>query len=306
MTNLTASVTFSDDANTNKSLDDSSFDGGVSVTGPEIVSGADYKAYIIEDLKGNVSINSTEELYCSYYNQNGAATSGGFYSGFTSAPETIIESPVLSGEVCLPNVQLRASGLDAYDSYKWFYNDGSGYVDIGVSVNPYLPNAPGSYRVRAEITCDGVTTSVAYSKPAVVSNCPPDFDGDGINDNIDLDLDNDGILNTYESLGDYQLDISDINDPLIINAATISDDANITAGAYTVSTVIATGSSINQISIGELSSTLTGGGNQNIIEWNFIDKVNFKLIHSLNNNHSFLDGESFVISTSSVSQSISF
>ena len=51
MTNLTASVTFSDDANTNKSLDDSSFDGGVSVTGPEIVSGADYKAYIIEDLK---------------------------------------------------------------------------------------------------------------------------------------------------------------------------------------------------------------------------------------------------------------
>ena len=305
VTNLTASVTFSDDANTNKSLDDSSFDGGVSVTGPEIVSGADYKAYIIEDLKGNVSINSTEELYCSYYNQNGAATSGGFYSGFTSAPETIIESPVLSGEVCLPNVQLRASGLDAYDSYKWFYNDGSGYVDIGVSVNPYLPNAPGSYRVRAEITCDGVTTSVAYSKPAVVSNCPPDFDGDGINDNIDLDLDNDGILNTYESLGDYQLDISDINDPLIINAATISDDANITAGAYTVSTVIATGSSINQISIGELSSTLTPGGNQNIIEWNFIDKVNFKLIHSLNNNHSFLDGESFVISTSSVSQSIS-
>ena len=252
VTNQTASVTFSDEANTNRSLDDSSFDGGVSVTGPEIVSGANYKAYIIEDLKGNVSINSTEELYCSYYNQNGAATSGGFYSGFTSAPETIIESPVLSGEVCLPNVQLRASGLDAYDSYKWFYNDGSGYVDLGVSINPYLPNAPGSYRVRAEITCDGVITSVAYSKPAVVSNCPPDFDGDGINDNIDLDLDNDGILNSYESLGDYLLDISDINDPLIINAATVSDDANITAGAYTVSTVIATGSSINQISIGEL------------------------------------------------------
>ena len=300
VTNQTASVTFSDEANTNRSLDDSSFDGGVSVTGPEIVSGANYKAYIIEDLKGNVSINSTEELYCSYYNQNGAATSGGFYSGFTSAPETIIESPVLSGEVCLPNVQLRATGLDVYDSFKWFYNDGSGYVDIGVSINPYLPNAPGSYRIRAEKTCDGVITNVAYSKPAVVSNCPPDFDGDGINDNIDLDLDNDGIFNSFESLGNYQLDISDLNDPLIIQTSTIT-----IGGAYTVSSVIASDSSIIQTGIGEITSYLASGGNQNQIEWNFIHKVNFKLIHSLNKNHSFLNGESFIISTSSVSQSIS-
>ena len=299
VTNQTASVTFSDFDNTNKSLDDSSFLGAVNITGPESVEGVGYKAYIIENLSGNVSINSTEELYCAYYNQSGAATSGGFYSGFISAPETIIESPVLSGEVCLPNVQLRASGLDEYDSYKWFYNDGTGYVDLGISVNPYLPTVPGSYRIRAEKTCDGVT-SVAYSKPAVVSNCPPDYDGDGINDNIDLDLDNDGILNTYESLGDYQLDISDMNNPLIVNTATIT-----TAGAYTVSNVLATESSIDQISVGELRSTLTSGGNQNTIEWNFIDKVNFKLIHSLNFNHAYLDGESFVISTSSVSQSIS-
>ena len=299
VTNQTASVTFSDFDNSNKSLDDSSFSGAVNVTGPETVSGVNYKAYIIQNLSGNVSINSSEELYCAYYNQSGAATSGGFYSGFISAPETVLESPVLSGEICLPNVQLRASGVDAYDSFNWLYDNGSGYVDLGVSNNPYTPTSPGAYQIKAQITCDGVT-SIAYSEPSVVSNCPPDFDGDGINDNIDLDLDNDGIYNTYESLGDYQLDISDLNNPLIVKTASIT-----TAGAYTVSNVLAANSSIVQTAIGEITSSLASGGKQNLMEWNFNDRVNFKLTHSANNIHSFLEGEFFVISTSTPSESIS-
>ena len=48
-----------------------------------------------------------------------------------------------------------------------------------------------------------------------MSNCPDDFDGDGVNDNIDLDIDNDGIFNEYESSGTYNLDVSDLLDPLI-------------------------------------------------------------------------------------------
>lgn len=298
VTNQTASVTFSDSSNTDKSLDDSSFGGGVSVTGPETVSGASYKAYIIEDLSGNVSINSTEELYCAYYNQSGYATSGGFYSGFISPPETVIQAPNLSGEKCLPNVELIASGIDAYDSFKWLYHDGTGYVDLGTSNNPYTPTLPGRYKIEAQINCDGVT-SIAYSEPAVVSNCPPDLDGDSINDNIDLDLDNDGILNTYESLGDYQLDISDLNNPLIVKTATIT-----TAGAYTVSRVVASDSSITQTAIGEITSSLAAGGKQNLMEWNFNDEVNFKLIHNSNTNHSYVADEFFVISTNSPSESI--
>ena len=298
VTNQTASVTFSDASNTNKSLDDLIFDGGVSVT-VHSVSGASYKAYIIQDLSGNVSINSTEELYCAYYNQSGAATSGGFYSGFISAPETVLESPVLSGEICLPNVQLRISGIDAYDSFKWLFDNGTGYIDLGVSTNPYIPNNPGSYKVEAQITCDGVTT-IAFSEPSVVSNCPSDFDGDGINDNIDLDLDNDGILNSYESEGDYKLDISDLNNPLIIKTVTIT-----TAGAYTVSTLVASNSSIVQTLIGEITSSLASGGKQNIMEWSFTDEVNFKLIHSEINNHSYFAGELFALSTGIASQSIS-
>ena len=41
-----------------------------------------------------------------------------------------------------------------------------------------------------------------------VSACPPDTDFDGVNDNIDIDIDNDGILNCEESLGDKNIDFS--------------------------------------------------------------------------------------------------
>ena len=126
----------------------------------------------------------------------------------------MIRAPNLSGEKCLPNIELFGSGLEAYDSFTWMYNDGSGYVDLGVNTNPYQPLNPGSYKIKAQKSCGGVT-SFAFSEPAVVSNCPDDFDGDGVNDNIDLDIDNDGIFNEYESSGTYNLDLSDLSDPLI-------------------------------------------------------------------------------------------
>lgn len=299
VTNQTASITFSDGSNSNKSMDDSSFSGSVSVVGPESVQGADYKAYILQNLSGNVSINSSEELYCSYFNQNGAATSGGFYSGFVAQPETVIRAPNLQGEKCLPNVELLASGVGVYDSFKWLYDDGTGYVDLGVSDNPYAPISPGSYKIEAQITCKGVT-SIAYSQPAVVSQCPPDFDGDGINDNIDLDLDNDGIYNIYETLSDFQLDMADFSNPLIIQTATIT-----TAGAYTVSSVVASNSSIAQTATGEMTSSLDGNGRQNEIEWNFNSEINFKLIQTVGSTRPYIEGEFFVLSTNDPSESIS-
>jgi gliding motility-associated-like protein len=299
VTNQTASITFSDADNTDKSMDDASFSGGVFVIGPESVEGADYKAYILQNLSGNVSIKSTEELYCSYFNQNGAATSGGFYSGFVAQPETVIRSPNLQGEKCLPNVELLASGIEAYDSFKWLFDDGTGFVDLGVSDNPYVPLNPGAYKIEAQITCKGVT-SIAYSKPTVVSNCPPDFDGDGINDNIDLDLDNDGILNVYETLGTYALDISDFSNPLILETASTT-----TAGAYSVTSMVASNSSIGQTEVGEITSILEGGGKQNQIQWSFNSEVNFKLTHTLVTTHTYLEGEFFVISVDDPTKSIS-
>ena len=53
-----------------------------------------------------------------------------------------------------------------------------------------------------------------YSGIIPVSLCPTDSDSDGIIDNLDLDLDNDGILNSIESAGNLTLDLSSINNPV--------------------------------------------------------------------------------------------
>ena len=301
VTNSTASVTFSDANNSEKSLDDLSFSGGVNVTGPEIIEGADYKAYILQNLRGNVSVESSGELYCAYYNQNGAATSGGFYSGFISPPETVIRAPNLSGEKCLPNIELFGSGLEAYDSYTWMYNDGSGFVDLGVNTNPYQPLNPGSYKIKAQKSCGGVT-SFAFSEPAVVSNCPNDFDGDGVNDNIDLDIDNDGIFNEYESSGTYNLDLSDLSDPLISlpDSSTISGAFSVTSG------FTGNDSEIEQTVQGDIASLVQIGPNyENTLEFDFNDKVNFMFTHSVVTTHDIIENEIFILSTSLPTQSLS-
>ena len=41
-----------------------------------------------------------------------------------------------------------------------------------------------------------------------VSACPEDYDNDGVNDNIDVDNDNDGLLDCFESLGDKTIDLT--------------------------------------------------------------------------------------------------
>ena len=59
-----------------------------STIGPSIVDGnPNYVTYKVTGLFGNISVQSTDELYCAYFNFNGVATSGSFYSGFPSAPE---------------------------------------------------------------------------------------------------------------------------------------------------------------------------------------------------------------------------
>ena len=69
--------------------------------------------------------------------------------------------------------------------------------------------------------------------------CPDDFDEDGIIDNIDLDHDNDGILNSIESKGTGTINFSDLENPSItldasgasVNDVTISgtvDDSKVT------------------------------------------------------------------------------
>ncbi|MBJ6369878.1 IgGFc-binding protein, partial [Snuella sedimenti] len=197
-----------------------------SAVGPNAVTGkSDYVTYKVSNLSGNISVQSTDELYCAYFNLNGVATSGSFYSGFPAAPEINFNITLTPLGICIPNVTLEVANMDNFDSIEWYFNDGTGYVSTGISTLQYTPNASGTYKLIGVLACSGLTLE---SIEVPVSICPDDVDNDGIIDNIDIDNDNDGILNCTESYGDQNIDLSNIS------------GGTITAGNYTYTGTVST------------------------------------------------------------------
>ncbi len=84
-----AVITISDENNINQPISALNI---ANTSGPFNVTGnANYVSYTISNLSGNVSIISNDELYCSYFNQSGSASSGAFYSGFSSPPDIPVQ-----------------------------------------------------------------------------------------------------------------------------------------------------------------------------------------------------------------------
>ncbi|MDG2150770.1 MAG: IgGFc-binding protein, partial [Polaribacter sp.] len=112
-----------------------------STSGPFNVDGnTNYVTYKVTDLTGNISIDSTGELYCAYFNQNGYASSGGFYSGFPSVPEINFETIVSTIGNCIPNLTLQAANTELFDSFKWYYyNNTTSTWDEKASDTNYKP-----------------------------------------------------------------------------------------------------------------------------------------------------------------------
>lgn len=163
---------------------------------PIVVAGnTDYVRYTVFNQTGNIAVKSTKQVYVSYFGTNGAATYGGYYSGFDTKPEIVTDKITVSNSACIPNVVLKISTLSSYDTFQWYFND---YPIVGANSNSYTPTQPGYYQVKGSIV--GCPTTVPiFSDKIPVSDCPLDSDNDGTNNNIDIDLDNDGIINNLEA-----------------------------------------------------------------------------------------------------------
>lgn len=178
----------------------------IFVNGPISVNGnPNYETYTFNGLSGNISVFSTKQVYVSYFGSSGAATYGGFYSGFTFNPEISFEKLDAFLPTCLPNISLAVSELAAFDQYQWYLNDVA-ITDANDRI--YMPSVPGFYSVVGTITACNIELP---SDKIPVSSCPEDLDLDGINDNVDLDNDNDGITNCEESLGNVPINSSNPN-----------------------------------------------------------------------------------------------
>jgi trimeric autotransporter adhesin len=177
---------------------------GATVQGPfSVLGNSNFVTYTITGLAGNVSIKSTNQLYVAAYGSSGAATFGGYYSGFAFKPEISFQAAVTSQLGCIPNVKLEVSSLSGYDQFEWFYNG----LPIGGNSNILIPEEgkPGEYYVKATLTACGISK---FSDVIPVSNCPTNGDNDLAIDAIDIDFDNDGIANCIESYGDLNLNLT--------------------------------------------------------------------------------------------------
>ena len=160
-----------------------------------ILGNPNYVRYTVSNLSGNIAVKSNRQVYVSYFGTNGAATYGGYYSGFDTKPEIVTDKITVSNSACIPNVVLKISTLSSYDSFQWYFND---QIIDGASSNSYTPTKAGYYQVQGSITGCPSTVPI-FSDKIPVSECPLDSDNDGTNNNMDIDLDNDGIINNFEA-----------------------------------------------------------------------------------------------------------
>ncbi len=217
---------------------------------PTAVTGTpNYVTYTVNGLSGNVAINSTKQVYVSYFGSNGAATYGGYYSGFDVKPEIISDKITPTNTNCIPNVVLKVSSVLAYDSFEWFFND----VTIpGATTNSYTPSQPGFYKVKVKNSSCG---NFIFSDNIPVSECATNIDNDLANDNIDIDNDNDGITNCTESFGNQDINISNLNTGTI-NSGTYSNSFTGTVSTSSIATITPIisandGSFVSEVSAGK-------------------------------------------------------
>ena len=263
-----------------------------SPDGPNTVTGNNaYVTYKVTGLSGNVSVESSEELYCAYFNQNGAATSGSFYSGFLTAPEINFSTTITSLGNCIPNVTLSASNTNLFDSFRWeFLNEITNIWESRSTSSSYIPDVPGRYRLVGNVDCNPTEDFISDEIP--VSACPDDFDNDLIIDNLDLDLDNDGIINDVESLGNAFINLLDIENPEIIFQDN-STNNSIISSQYRDSEP---SNSLTGDNNGNFQSTITPAVNSNLeYVLNFTQNVNFTITQDIARDHEITEGEFFII-----------
>ncbi|GAL88392.1 T9SS type B sorting domain-containing protein [Jejuia pallidilutea] len=260
--------------------------------GPSNVNGKpDYVTYKITGLSNNISVQGNDELYVAYFNVNGAATSGSFYSGFPSNPEINFDAQFATLGNCIPNITLEAANAQNFDSYEWFYDDGSGYQSLALNVPSITPTIPAKYKLIGIITCTGETLE---SVEVPVSICPDDRDNDGIIDNLDIDNDNDGIVNCDESKGDVVINLSNINAPILtFNDGTVN--TSIASSSYSQTNSSGNTNTLTGNNLGEFTSTvLAGAVAENNYNISFTEPVNIKFSENTAVSHNIIAEEFFI------------
>ena len=287
------------------SLNGSLLTGALSTANPK------YVTYRISGLNQDLYyVDSSGELYVSYYTSSNFATSGGFYSGFQSPPEFDFDLDLVALGTCIQNsVVLNASKVNTLESFSWWYNStpkavASQWQEIttNANINSLNPSQVGWYQLRGVYLC-GASRENLISQATFIGNCPDDNDNDGVVDNLDLDSDNDGIINFEESSGGFVFDFTDPTNPVTPSVT----DKNITIPfGYSASSAIslAPGSSISGDANGSISFEIPASTDaESTYVLNFSQPSNIKI--SFPDATSSVENEAVQVETSDLDKTLS-
>ncbi|MFL2638594.1 MAG: IgGFc-binding protein, partial [Flavobacteriaceae bacterium] len=259
------------------------------VIGPSNVSGNDnYVTYIVKNLTGDIAVTGSDELYVAYFNYSGAATTGGFYSGFAEPPEIVydVELEVLGS--CIKqngesNIVLTGVKIENFDSIRWLIEDDSGnFVPTGNTQTTFKPTIAGAYKLEGVLECSNLTF---LSNKIVVSICPTDSDDDGIIDNTDVDMDNDGISNLIESFGNASINLTNEESPSIKFEKDDSTNNSILENGGKITSVPENINTFEGEENGAFKTTVLPGTDVEInYTLNFKQELNIKIIDNSENN----------------------
>jgi trimeric autotransporter adhesin len=260
-----------------------------------IIGNPNFVRYTINNLYGNIAVKSSKQVYVSYFGTNGAATYGGYYSGFDLKPEIVSSKISLDNSSCIPNVSLKINTLSSYDTFQWYKND---ILIPAATSNNYTPEQPGFYQVKGSIS--GCISDV-FSDKIPVSECPANNDNDLANDNIDVDYDNDGILNCTESYGSKSIDISNLN----LGVVTTGTYSNSFSGLINNTTPAATIPFKGNIDGSFVTEVMAGKGFYVSYNLNFTNPINLSLEYvSAANTTDLLNADSEYIINSDIDKTI--
>ena len=270
-------------------INDTAIENYAEVTGPSDVVGNDsYVTYIVKKLTGDISVKSDDELYVAYFNYSGAATTGGFYSGFAEPPEIVydVELEVLGS--CIKqngesNIILTGTRIENFDSIRWLKEDEFGnFIPTGNTESIFKPTLAGSYKLEGVLDCSNLTF---LSNKIVVSICPSDNDEDGIIDNIDLDKDNDGIINGVESFGNAIIDLTNAISPSLTFEKDNSVDSKILESGGVITSIPENKNTLEGNNDGSFKTTVFAGTDVELnYTLSFKEKLNIKIIDNPSEN----------------------
>ena len=142
--------------------------GPVTLPASNPVAGsADWKTFYVPNLNGNVSVQSTGPMAIGFFGFNGARGVAGYFSGFDTVPEVVLE--IRGGTGCFVGSEIFEA-TESFDAYQW-YRDGD--LIPGANGVNFAPVIAGDYYVRGTkgpCTYDSNVIQALYCDPDIVVN----------------------------------------------------------------------------------------------------------------------------------------